>query len=88
MQVTSAGMGHQAVRDETPEHLAGGLRGHPELAGDLGGRGAAAVVGTDEDAERQEVFLGSVRQVTLVVSTGGHALRIRDASSTLVCAPA
>src|SRR3954454_11930183 len=75
MQVASTSVRHETIGDETPEHLAGSLRGHPELAGDLGRCGTAEVVGPDEHAQRQEVFLGSVRQVTLVVAGGGRAGR-------------
>ena len=87
VQVAALGVGDETVGDEPPEHLAGGLRGHPEVARDLGGRDAAGVVGPDEDAQGEEVFLGGGGQVALVVTTGRHALRIRDGSAARARGP-
>ena len=69
VEVAALGVGDEAVRDEPAEHLAGGLGGDAEVAGDLGGRDAAGIVGAGEHAQGEEVFLGGGRQVALVVAS-------------------
>ena len=70
VEVAALGVGDEPVRDESAEHLAGGLRGDPEVARDLGGGHPATVVGADQDAQGEEVLLGGGGQVALIVVCG------------------
>ena len=49
---------HEAIGDQPPEHLAGGLGGDPEVTGDLGGRDMTRIVGATHDPQREQVLLG------------------------------
>ena len=81
MEVTTLGVRDEPVRDESAEHLAGGLGGDPEVACDLRGGHPATVIGADQDAQGEQVLLRRGGQVALIVIVAGHDLRIRDASA-------
>ena len=69
-QLAPLPLGDEAVGPEAPDHLAGGLRRDADLAGDVGGRDAAAVAGGD--AQREEVLLGGAGEVGR--GAAGHAV--------------
>ena len=77
VEIPGFGVRDEPVRAQTAEHLAGRLRGHPQVPSDLGCRDAPDVIRPDKHAERQQIFLGGSGQVALVTSAG-HDLRIRD----------
>ena len=71
----------EPVGDEPAEHLAGGLGGDAEVAGDLGGGHPPASSEPAITRRASRYSWAAVGQVALVVAAG-HDLRIRDASGT------
>jgi hypothetical protein len=69
MQVATLRVGDQAIGEEPPEHLAGRLGRHAQVARDLGGGDPPGVVDACHDAQGEQVLLGGGGQVALVVAS-------------------
>ena len=84
-QLAPLALGHQAVGAEAADHLARGLRGDADLAGDVGGGHPAAVAG--RHAEGEQVLLGGAREVGR--GAAGHAEIVprADGRGTGSCRP-
>src|SRR5262245_13792558 len=82
-ELTALAVPDEAVRNEAPEHLAGGLGGDAEAARDEGGGHASAVARADPQG--QEVLLRRARQVggrPAAAFRTAHARRIRPRLTT------